>query len=260
MICLLTDFGEKDGATASMKGVIKSVNIEAEILDISHNITPYSVEEGAFVLWRCFRYYPDGTIFVVIVDPGVGSSRRPILLQTDRYYFIAPDNGILTYIINSSPVWKANLLSNRDYQLHNVSSTFHGRDIFAPASAHLSLGVEVTSFGKEIHDPVKLPFNRAKKEGESIKGEIIFFDQYGNAYTNIEKEKFQRELYHKSYELSINNRKVMSRIALGESFSTVEVGEALLYWGSSDLLEIAMNQRNLREKYGLKYGDQITLN
>lgn len=187
LITLLTDFGTKDYFAASMKGVILTINPAARIIDITHDIPPYRIDEASYCLQACYRTFPEGTVHVVIVDPGVGSSRRPILVKTARYYFVAPDNGVLTPTLEAErdvQVWH---LENPRFRLESAGATFHGRDLFAPAAAWLSKGEEIASFGRPIHDPVKLVLPQPIVENKAICGRIVYVDGFGNLISNISR-------------------------------------------------------------------------
>ncbi|MDH4128515.1 MAG: SAM-dependent chlorinase/fluorinase [Spirochaetota bacterium] len=259
MIAIMTDFGTWDASVASMKGVIKSINPSVELVDISHDISEFSIREGAFVLNRCYSYFPKGTIFLCVVDPGVGSKRRAIVLKSNDYYFVAPDNGLLSYIVEDSKSIKVYNITNPKYMLADISSTFHGRDIFAPTAAYLSLGIDISSFGEELKDIIIFSISIAKEiNNNEIEGEIIFFDQYGNAYTNIKKELFKSKFTSGFYEVYINDTNI-NKFKMSTCFTDVEIGCELIYFGSSNLLELAKNSKSLQNQYLLKLGDKIKL-
>lgn len=185
LITLLTDFGERDWFAASMKGVILSINPAARIVDLSHHLTPHRIDEAAYWLWSCYRYFPEGTVHVAVVDPGVGSGRRAVLVKTARYYFVAPDNGLLTPVLTEEPdagIWQ---LENRQYRLEPPGATFHGRDVFAPAAAWLSTGVLAGAFGPPVSDPVTIEWPQPTVEGARVRGRIVYVDRFGNAISNI---------------------------------------------------------------------------
>ena len=185
LITLLTDFGTKDHFVASMKGVILTINPHACIVDISHDIGPYRVAEAAYCLRACYRTFPEGTVHVAVVDPGVGSSRRPILVRTSRYYFVAPDNGVLTAVLAEEQQVEVRQLENRQYQLESPGATFHGRDLFAPAAAWLTKGTASTSFGRLVSDPIRLNRPQPAVMDRNIIGEIVHVDRFGNLISNI---------------------------------------------------------------------------
>lgn len=185
LITLLTDFGTRDYFVASLKGVILTINPDARIVDLSHDIAPHAVTEGAYMLQACYRAFPEGTIHLAVVDPGVGSNRRPILAKTSRYYFVAPDNGILSPILDDVSDVEIRQLENPRYRLESPGATFHGRDIFAPAAAWLSRGAVLSSFGPPVCDPVKTDWPKPTVTDEAIAGQIVYVDRFGNLISNL---------------------------------------------------------------------------
>lgn len=185
VITLLTDFGDRDHFVASMKGVILNINPQARIVDVSHRVRPQDVEEGAFLLKSCYSYFPDGTIHVAVVDPGVGTTRRPLLVTTSRYFFLAPDNGLLTYILNEELSVEVRTIENRQYRLDAEGATFDGRDLFAPAAAWLTRGQPPGSYGRLIRDPIKLPIQEPALHGNVLIGRVAYVDHFGNLISNI---------------------------------------------------------------------------
>lgn len=188
LITLTTDFGIKDPFVGVIKGVICGINPNVYFIDITHEIEPYNIREASYVLYSAYKYFPAGTIHLSIVDPGVGSNRKKIVAVTDKYYFIAPDNGILSLIISDKDVNIREIIeiTNTSLFLPNISATFHGRDIFAPVAGWLSTGLSIDSIGKRTETYVKLPSAfPAKVEDNVIKGEIIYIDRFGNLHTNI---------------------------------------------------------------------------
>ena len=169
IITLLTDFGLKDSYVASMKGVILKINPQCRLIDITHQVNPHDLEEGAFILASAYSTFPKGTIHLVVIDPGVGSLRNPILLATENYFFIGPDNGLFTFVLQTEKVKQGVALTNPRFFLPRVSTTFHGRDIFAPVAAHLSLGVKPKVFGHEIDSWTQLPVQKPR----TIKGKLV---------------------------------------------------------------------------------------
>jgi S-adenosyl-L-methionine hydrolase (adenosine-forming) len=185
LIALLTDFGESDIYVGIMKGVIKTLHPRAEFVDITHNIQPQNVRQAAFSLLNAYRYFPTGTIFLVVVDPGVGSTRKPIAVQAGGHTFIAPDNGVISYALSELENMRAVELSNAVYQLFPPSNTFHGRDIFAPAAAHIAGGVPLERLGPLLERIFRLPLPQVRIEGSRIVGQVIHIDHFGNVITNI---------------------------------------------------------------------------
>lgn len=186
IITLLTDFGYHDPFVGQMKGVILKINKNVKIVDITHGIQPQAVEDAAFVLWQSFKYFPEGSIHLSIVDPGVGSQRKALMVKSQGHYFIAPDNGILSYVIKKPFVCIS--IENPKYFLQKESSTFHGRDIFAPVAAWLSKGVPISEFGKSLKELFLLEDLNPVILNNKIVGKIVYIDIFGNALTNIKPE------------------------------------------------------------------------
>jgi S-adenosylmethionine hydrolase len=168
-----------------MKGVILTIHPAVRIEDVSHHITPHRIDEAAYCLQACYRTFPDGTVHVVVVDPGVGSNRRPILVKTGRYYFVAPDNGVLTPILSVEENVEIREIENQRYRLQSPGATFHGRDVFAPAAAWLAKGAALSSFGRLVSDPVRMNWPQPRVTTRTIIGEVVYIDHFGNLITNI---------------------------------------------------------------------------
>ncbi|MBM4124578.1 MAG: SAM-dependent chlorinase/fluorinase [Nitrospira sp.] len=185
MITLLTDFGLRDYFVASMKGVILNINSQARIVDLSHDVAPQQIEEAAYLLKSSYRYFPDGTVHVAVVDPGVGTQRRPLLVSTSRYYFLAPDNGLLSYIFEEELSVEVRAIENKQYRLDSEGATFDGRDLFAPAAAWLTKGQPPGSFGRLIRDYATLPIQEPAVNNKTLTGRIVYVDRYGNLISNV---------------------------------------------------------------------------
>ncbi len=187
VITLLTDFGDRDYFVASMKGVILGINPQARIVDLSHHVPPQKIEAAAYLLKSSYHYFPDGTIHVAVVDPGVGTSRRPLLVSTSRHHFIAPDNGLLSHIYQDEYSVEVRQIENRQYRLESEGTTFDGRDVFAPAAAWLTRGQQPGSFGRLVEDYVRLPIPEPRVEAKVLTGQIVYVDHFGNLISNIGK-------------------------------------------------------------------------
>ncbi len=239
VITLTTDFGMEDGNVGVMKGVIYRINPGASIVDLSHDIAPQNIANAAYVLRRAYKYFPQGTVHGVVVDPGVGSERRAIAVQSDQAFFVAPDNGVLTYVLQelaekSEKVRIVNL-TNPAYWLPQVSNVFHGRDIFAPVAAHLSLGVEIGALGQEIEDVVMLsPLQLDIRQGK-ITGRVAHIDHFGNLLTNIPES----DLISLGDGLTIRvaGREIKG---LSKTFAEGPIGELIGFIDSSGHLAIAV--------------------
>lgn len=264
LITLTTDFGVRDWFVGTMKGVVLGINPRAAVVDITHEISPGDVRAGAFSLMAACRYFPKGTIHVAVVDPGVGSQRRAIAVQTTDYLFVGPDNGLLSWALLNQEIKAIRQLENSKYLLKTISRTFHGRDIFAPAAAHLSRGLPLKQFGRKLTDFVRLTWPEPKKSaraasarGDSrlieIQGEIVHIDRFGNAITNIRAEFVARK-WSGACEV-IGNRKVRCRLAA--FYGAVPTGSPVAVTGSSGFLEIAVNSGSAAQRFGLKIGDVV---
>lgn len=250
-IALLTDFGLKDGFAGVMKGVIYSINPEAKIIDLSHGVTSGDIEEAAWTLFTSYSYFPQGTLFVCITDPGVGSARKVVYAQTDKYAFLAPDNGLLTYIKNKEGFNKIISVENKSLFLEELSGTFHGRDIFAPVAGHLSNGLDaVTHLGKQVEEISEFDIPQIKESNSFYEGNIVHIDKFGNCITNIQNE-------------FANNRVVEFRGRdLGTvlcCYSQVPRGEPIALMGSCGFMELGLNGGSFTEKFYARRGDTVSV-
>lgn len=259
IIALITDFGESDYFVGSMKGVILSINPEVEIVDITHNITPFDIFEAGFVLKASFSYFPQKTIFIIVVDPEVGSKRRILLAYYKNYYFITPDNGLLSFVINEKEEAKVISVTSSHYFLSRVSNTFHGRDIMAPVSAWLARGINISSFGELCSDWLKLKFPEPMKIDEkSYEGEIIHIDRFGNLITNIPSFILNTQVVEKrrGLKVEIGGREIEKFV---KNYSEGSVGEPVLVIGSADFLEIGAFLQSAEKILKVKKGDKFRL-
>lgn len=261
IITLTTDFGLKDPFVGIMKGVIMGINPSAEIVDISHNISPHNVFEAAHVIAMGYKYFPKATIHVVVVDPEVGSKRRPVLVITEDHYFIGPDNGVFTLIIQKTqPVFlKVIHITASHYYLPPKGPTFHGRDIFAPVAAWFSKGVESTKFGELINDYVtlQLPLPQSLDE-RTLEGSVVHMDSFGNAITNITKEDLDRF----SPEFSIERFKIAYknlRFSLLNYYSETEGSDPSAVINSFGFLELFTYKGSASNKFGIQIGDKVSV-
>jgi hypothetical protein len=185
LITLLTDFGDRDSFVANMKGVILTINPHATFVDLSHHVPPHSVEAAAYLLSSCYRYFPKGTVHVAVVDPGVGSARRPLIAKSEHYFFLAPDNGLLTHILADNSEMEVREIENKDYRLPSAGHTFDGRDLFAPAAAWLTKQQSFESFGRLVTDCKTFTIATPIWEGKTLVGEIIHVDRFGNLISSL---------------------------------------------------------------------------
>lgn len=249
-IALLTDFGTKDYFVGAMKGVILSINENAKIIDITHEIEPQNICAASFTLRACYKNFPKKTIFLTVVDPGVGSERRAILVETENYYFIAPDNGLLGFVFNETKDFRVYEITNENFFNHPVSNTFHGRDIFAPGAAHLSRAIPPTKFGNQINDFVKVSEKTPEKiDKKTLEAEIIYADHFGNLVTNLTRSDFPQ-----LFSLKIRDREINK---LCDYFSAAEKDEIFMIFGSAGFLEIAANKNSAKNILNAEIGDKI---
>jgi S-adenosylmethionine hydrolase len=246
ILTLTTDFGLADHYVGVMKGVILGLCPRAQVVDISHQVSPYAISEGAFLIAQSYRYFPRGTVHVVVVDPGVGSERRPILMEAAGQYFMAPDNGVLGMIF-AREKHKVRVISNARYFLQPVSQTFHGRDIFAPVAAHVAAGVAPSRMGKAIADYLRPAFEKPRQTGlRTWTGEILKVDRFGNVVTNFHSEDFP------AMEQLVINRWKARRLV--RSYAEAQAGELVAIAGSSGYLEVSVKQESAAEKIGCRTG------
>ena len=256
LITLMTDFGTSDHYVGVMKGVILGINPQAQIVDITHTIPPQDIHRAAFLIESAYRYFPTGTIHLIVVDPGVGSERSAIVCQTQTAYFVCPDNGIITHLLlNEEPIHTVTV-ENSTYLLPQVSSTFHGRDIFAPVAAHLSRGVSIDKLGNPVTNPVQLPIPKPEVTNETIIGHVIWIDSFGNLITNISHEILESLGGQNNVVIHAGIAKIDR---LNHSYAESAVGDPLAIIGSSNRLEISINQGDAAQVLGLKRGDVITV-
>jgi len=256
IITLLTDFGTKDHYVASMKGVILNINPQCLLIDITHQVRPHDIREGAFILANAYSYFPKGTIHLSVVDPGVGGARKPLLIVTQNYCFVGPDNGLFTMITQKECVKQIIALDKRKYHLSKVSTTFHGRDIFAPVAAHLSLGIKPNALGHKIDSLVWLGFEGPFiKEGKLL-GEILHIDAFGNLVSNIDERKLFRFIQSRPFVIRAG-RKAISGLKKG--YWEGKKGEPIALLGSGGFLEICVREGSAQKMLKAKRGDPIQI-
>jgi S-adenosylmethionine hydrolase len=255
VITLTTDFGVADHFVGAMKGVILGIAPRARIVDITHEITPFELNEAAFVIAQASRYFPKRTIHVVIVDPGVGSARRAILAEAGGHYFIAPDNGVLSMIYDAAP-HTVRVITNTKLIRKKVSRTFHGRDVFAPAAAHLAHGVPASKFGDLISDYVRSPqLTPSQLSDHAWSGTILKVDRFGNLITNLHIDQFA-DVKTRPMEMRVGLERIR-RLAL--TYSETAIGEVFAIVGSSGYIEVAANQASAAETLGCGAGAPVEL-
>jgi S-adenosylmethionine hydrolase len=257
IITLTTDFGLKDPYAAEMKAAILGICQNAAIVDVTHEIEKFNIRMGAYVLASAVPYFPKGTIHVAVVDPGVGTRRRPILIQAQQGFFIGPDNGLLILATENQGIRCIHEITNPRFMLPRVSSTFHGRDVFAPAAAHLANGVRPTEFGPEIYKVVKPEFTKVTLRKDVLFGEVLHVDNFGNIITNIGEKEIVRIRTKDVINVELPNQKL--KLKLCKAYGEAKPQEPLALIGSHNYLEIAMNQGNAATEFKTRPGDKIKL-
>jgi S-adenosylmethionine hydrolase len=255
LITLLTDFGPGK-YVAAMKGVILSINPRARIVDVDHELPPQDVLQGAFVLSSVVEYFPEA-IHVAVVDPGVGSERRALVIECESGVLVGPDNGLLLPAARRLGLRQAFEITERRYCLPRISDTFHGRDVFAPVAAHLSLGTSPASMGNPVKDPVQLDFGRYQVSSSSVRGRILFKDRFGNLTVNVPEEALPPWIV-RAASLEVKLRRT-HRMPFLKSYASQEPGKPLLTISSEGFLEIAVNQGDASLLLGAYPGDNVTI-
>ncbi len=249
-ITLTTDFGTNDWFVGTMKGVIVGISPGATIVEITSQIMPGDIRAGAFALAASFKFFPKGAIHVAVVDPGVGSTRKAIAVQTESYVFIGPDNGLLSWALQHETVQEIRQLENSDYFRTPPSQTFHGRDVFAPAAAHLSLGAKLADFGAEVERFTKLPWPEPQRARRGWRGEILYIDRYGNCVTNL-----SAQLAAKAAEVLVRKK----GIPLRNFYQAVGSGKPVALLSSSGFVELAVNGGSAAKQLKLAVGAPVEL-
>lgn len=259
IISLLSDFGLKDPYVSEMKAVILSINPNITLIDITHEISKYDIMEGAFVLASATPYFPKNTIHLAVVDPGVGSKRRPIIVKTKNYLYVGPDNGLLILAAINDGIISAYHIINKKYLREEISSTFHGRDIFAPVSAYLASGVKPEEIGIEIKDYIVPSFINPIIKNNFIELQVIHIDSFGNIITNLHKNQIKELGIDLNTKLKLKVKNKTFKINFLKTYSDAKKKELLALIGSHNFLEIAMNQGNASKKINLKKGSSIKI-
>ena len=257
IITLTTDFGYKDPFVGEMKGVILSINPDAVVVDLTHDINPQDIEQGAFIIGTSHRYFPKGTVHVAVVDPGVGSARRAVIIEADGDYFVGPDNGIFSYIVSSivssSKNLKAVHITEERYMLSKDSPTFQGRDLFAPVAAWLSKGIALEEFGPVIHDLNTVPIPEPVVESAVVRGNVIYIDRFGNAITNITMNDLSG--LGENYIVEIKGREVRTL----KYYSEASGNDLNCLINSSGHLELFVNRGNASERFSIYKGERVVV-
>ncbi len=257
IITFLSDFGSKSSYVAQMKAVALNLT-DARIIDITHEITPQNIVEGAFILKTSVPYFPKGTVHVAVVDPGVGTKRRGIVVATSSQILIGPDNGLLIPAAKRLGEFQVYEIKNKNLMMNNISNTFHGRDIFTPVAAHILNGTYFNEIGPLVDDYKRLDLGSFKIKDKTVEGNILHIDGFGNIITNINGMRIKNYFeYGKKIMVFIGKKRI--EVPFVRTYGEIKKGQALATIGSSNLLEISINQGNAQKKYKIKTGDSIKI-
>jgi S-adenosylmethionine hydrolase len=257
IITFLTDFGTKDSYVAQMKGVASGIT-DATLIDITHEIGPHNIREGAFILWTTAPFFPVGVVHVAVVDPGVGMERKGLIITTKKHVLVGPDNGILlptAHLLGDYVVYE---ITNPKYMIHPLSQTFHGRDIFAPIAAYITKGIPFGEIGTKTTHFVDVQFKIGEHQGDRIVGKILYIDRFGNLITNIPSDILPTDINQKKITV-ISNDHTWEKLPFMPTYGFVKPGEVLLTMGSNNFLEISINQGNAAKTLMIKEDAEIQL-
>ena len=254
ILTLTTDFGISDGYVAAMKGVVLTCVPDAQIVDITHQVSPQDVAAGAFAMYSACPFFPDGSVHVGVIDPGVGSDRRGIVVETEQFLYVGPDNGLFSPVYEREVVRRIVAIENAALMRSQVSSTFHGRDVFAQVGTHLLKGVSCDEVGPEIEDPVTCNLWGVEERADVLVGRMVCVDHFGNAISMIARSQIDAKYPDGDFEIAIGNMR-FDRIC--QTYSEVKEGEVLALYGSLGTLEIAVCGGSASRTLGVKRGDEI---
>lgn len=256
VIALLSDFGSRDHYAGTMKGVMLGICPDVSFVDLTHDIAPHDVVDAALQLAAAVRYFPPNTIFLVVVDPGVGSARRGIAAEAGDYRFVAPDNGVLTAVFRELPPKRVVELTERRYARPTVSRTFEGRDRFAPAAAWLAKGVQLTALGRPVRDYHQIELAEATMHGESVRGQVVRIDRFGNLVTNVDRRLLDKFAQGQAVAVTAGGHPVARLVA---TYAEILPGEVCALFGSTDHLELAANAGSAAEQLALSRGAVVEI-
>jgi S-adenosylmethionine hydrolase len=256
IVTLITDFGWGGEYVGAMKGAILKVNARCLVTDITHQISPQNILQAAYVLQNSYRFYPPGTVHLAVVDPGVGMERRAVALETEGHFFVGPDNGVFSGLLAGKGKAEAYEIVDRKYGLRPVSPTFHGRDIFAPAAGHLSLGLPPGKLGPRAENLVRRDFPQPQETKKKLGARILWADSFGNLLINVPRKGFGRALATRPFQIKGKGWKIER---LSRTYGEGKPGQPMALFGSGGWLEISVNQGNALETLGLKPGEAISI-
>jgi S-adenosylmethionine hydrolase len=256
VIALLSDFGTRDHYVGTMKGVVLGICPDVTLVDVTHEITPHDVLDGALELAASYRFFPAGTIFLAVVDPGVGSARRGIAVDTGDYRFVCPDNGLMTGVLRDSPAKKIVELTERRYARPTVSRTFEGRDRFAPAAAWIAKGIQLAALGRALQDCYRLEIPQPVVDNLRVTGAVLRVDRFGNLVTNIDRKTFEKFGRDGAVQIAAAGTTVGRLVA---TYAEMQRDEVCALFGSTDHLELAANSGSAAQRLGLSRGAQVEI-
>ena len=254
IVTLLTDFGTRDHYVAAVKGVLLSINPSLNVVDITHEISPQNISEASFILASACTHFPEGTLHLAVVDPGVGGKRQGLAAATERYLFVGPDNGLFDWVFVADPPHQVVVLENPDYQMPQVSATFHGRDIFAPAAGHLSLGLPLEKLGPASQYRMHLPGRLILKDQDKLQGEIIHVDRFGNLISNIEIPYGETKRRLQDFQISLATEQVLTGPG---TYKEAPLLRPFALIGSSGLLEVSVRNGSAHKVTGCGVGTPV---
>ncbi len=256
IVTLITDFGFLGEYVGAMKGAILKVNPRCQVIDVTHQIEPQDVLRASFILKNTYPYYPSGTVHLVVVDPGVGTVRRPVVLQKSGHLFVGPDNGVFTFLLSDRGRTEGYEITRSEFFLSPLSETFHGRDLFAPVAGHLSLGRDPRRFGPRAGGFVRVKWPPPEMKGKNLLGRILFSDSFGNLTTNISREEYGRLLQGQPLQIKGKGWRIDR---LYQTYGQGKPGQPMALFGSSGLLEIAVNRSSAKKTLGLRPGNRLII-
>jgi S-adenosylmethionine hydrolase len=254
ILTLTTDFGIADGYVGAMKGVVYDIAPNSQVVDITHLVPPQDIAAGAFAMYSACRFFPEGTVHVGVVDPGVDSERRGIVVETQRFVFVGPDNGLFSPFYETEQIWRIVAIENPDFKRSVVSATFHGRDVFAPVGAHLLQGVSCDVVGQEIDDPVKLDLWSVVENAYELVGRVVNIDHFGNAVTMMSRTRISEALGDGQVQIVVGENHFEK---ICHTYAEVETGHSLVLYGSLDTLEISVSGGSAAKVHGIVRGDEV---
>jgi S-adenosylmethionine hydrolase len=255
IVTLITDFGWTGEYVGALKGAILSVNPRCLIVDITHQIEPQNILQASFVLRKSYSYYPPGTVHTVVVDPGVGTKRRALVVEKDNYLFVGPDNGVFSGLLPSGGKIRARKIARKEYFLTPVSDTFQGRDVFAPVAGHLSLGLSPPKLGPMVKNLARMNFPEPRRGKEHLTARVLWADSFGNLITNVTRQEYARKLESR-FQIQGQG---WSIDRLSRTYGDGKPGQPMALFGSGGLLEISLNRGNARNTLGLNPGNFFTI-